>query len=141
MRLFPLILCCLSLGGCGIHNTPAPEKLETPVPTFYTPNPGINPLASPPITFVTGTINVAIGPGGTFTPNTVYLRPGATTIIINRDSRPHTFVGFGGATSASGPIAPGETFSHNWIHPGTWTFHDTLTPNAPTFTAITIPEQ
>jgi plastocyanin len=139
MRILRWVPLGILLFGCGTAPTPAPTV--TPFPVIYTPEPKLLTQASPSQAFVTGTITVEIGPGGKFTPDRVYLRPGATTIIVNRDSVPHTFVGFGGATSASGPIPPGGTFTHNWIHPGTWTFHDTLTPNAPTFTATTVPER
>lgn len=94
----------------------------------------------PGTVFRTGTLEVTIGPGGRFTPDIVYLRPGTTTVITNRDSVPHTFTGFGGATDDSGPIQPGGKTTHTWTHPGRWTFHDTLTPNAPAFTVVDVPE-
>jgi plastocyanin len=97
-------------------------------------------IAPPPGTiFQTGVHVVTIGPGGVFTPSRVWVRPGASTRFVNTDARPHTVVGFGGATSRSGPLAPGATYTHHWRHPGTWTFHDTLTPDAPAFTLVDIP--
>ena len=98
------------------------------------------PIAPPPGTvFETGVHMVTIGPGGVFTPSRVWVRPGATTRFVNADTRPHTVYGFGGATSRSGILAPGDTYSHHWRHPGTWTFHCSLTPNAPTFYLTDIP--
>jgi plastocyanin len=106
-----------------------------------TPAPGGGPTSYPLGTvFATGKVKVTIGPGGRFTPDHVYLRPGTVTEIVNADTVPHTFVGFNGATDASGPIPPGGSTSHQWEHPGTWTFHDTLIPNAPVFTVTDVPE-
>jgi plastocyanin len=98
------------------------------------------PLGPPAGTiFHTGTFIVTIGPGGVFTPDHAWVRPGSATRFVNVDSQPHTVTGFGGATSKSGPLPPGGTYTHNWRHPGTWTFHDTLTPDAPAFYLTDIP--
>lgn len=107
-----------------------------PVPVHLT----AAPLKAPAGTvFQTGETTVAIGPGGVFSPDHLWVRPGARTRFINRDRVPHTVTGFGGATSNSGPLAPGGVYTHGWRHPGTWTFHDTRTPNAPTFYLTDMP--
>ncbi|MBO9540884.1 hypothetical protein J7643_09860 [bacterium] len=105
------------------------------------PAPGGRSTAYPAGTvFATGTVRVTIGPGGVVTPAHIYLRPNTTTIITNQDSVTRTFVGFGGATDVLGPIAPGESFTKGWHYPGTWSFRDASTPNAPTFTVTDVPE-
>lgn len=123
-------------GGVPAPASAAPSKPPSPKPP--TPKPG-GPIAPPGIVYQTGLHDVIVGPGGSFTPARVYVRPGATTRFINRDSKPHTVTGFGGATSNSGPLRPGGSYLHNWQHPGTWTFHDALTPNGPVFTLIDVP--
>jgi sugar lactone lactonase YvrE len=99
----------------------------------------VAPVVPPNTVFHTGPHIVTIGPGGVFTPSHVYVRPGASTRFVNRDTRAHTVTGFGGATSDSGPIPPGGSYTHGWRHPGTWTFHDRLTANAPVFTVTDVP--
>jgi sugar lactone lactonase YvrE len=136
-----------ALGGAVVPTaapTTAPRPTATPVrPTPTPPRPTPTPPRPTPtpggIVFQTGVATVTVGPGGVFTPAHIYVRPGATTIFRNVDSKPHTVTGFGGATSNSGPLAPGQTYTHGWIHPGSWTFHDVLTPNPPTFTVTDVP--
>lgn len=139
---------------------PTPTPLRTPTPTpspFRTPNPTpapsgtlICPSATPApgggttcypagTVFVTGNVRITVGKGGVFTPSHVYIRPGATTTIVNVDTAPHTFTGFNGATYNSGPIPPGGSITKSWIHPGTWYFHDILTANPPTFALTDVP--
>ncbi|HEY9898934.1 MAG TPA: hypothetical protein V6D00_07105 [Pantanalinema sp.] len=138
------------LAGCAAAapgGGPRPEGEKAAVPRVSamvqppsTPAPGGGPTAYPAGTaFATGTVSVSIGKGGVFTPAHVYLRPGTRTVITNRDARPHSFVGFGGATDAYGSIAPGESITKEWHHPGTWTFRDTLTPNGGVFTVTDVP--
>jgi hypothetical protein len=125
--------------------TPVPKPAATPMPTPTPIKPAPTPTPKPPIgvppgtVFVTGRNVVTIGPGGVYTPSHVFVRPGASTQFINKDTKPHSVTGFGGATSNSGPLPPGGSYVHTWIHPGTWTFHDVLTPNPPTFFLTDIP--
>ncbi len=130
--------------------TPTPVKTPTPTPTptsstglicpSATPAPGGGTTCYPAGTvFVTGNVRVTVGKGGVFTPNHVYIRPGATTTIVNIDTSPHTFTGFNGATYNSGPIPPGGSITKSWTHPGTWYFHDILTSNPPTFALTDVP--
>jgi sugar lactone lactonase YvrE len=143
-----------ALGGATTPTpTPVPKPTATPVkptPTPFKPTPTPfkpvpTPTPKPPVgvppgtVFQTGTATVTIGPGGVYTPSHVFVRPGATSHFVNIDTKPHTVTGFGGATSNSGPIPPGGSYNHNWIHPGTWTFHDVLTPNPPTFSLTDVP--
>lgn len=105
-----------------------------------TPAPGGGPTSYPEGTvFATGRVTVSILPGGRFSPDHVYLRPGTVTTIVNRDRVAHTFDGFNGATATSGPIAPGGSSDHQWEHPGTWTFHDSTIANSPVFTVTDVP--
>lgn len=105
-----------------------------------TPAPGGGPTSYPEGTvFLTNNIEVSIGPGAVFTPSHVYLRPGATTTFINRDTVPHTVAGFGGATDSSGAVPPGGRYTKSWAHPGTWTFHDPQIPNSGVFTVTDVP--
>lgn len=106
-----------------------------------TPAPGGGPTSYPEGTvFLTGNIEVTIGPGATFTPSHVYLRPGASTTFVNRDTVAHTVAGFGGATDSSGAIAPGGRYTKGWSHPGTWTFHDPAVSGSGVFTVTDVPE-
>jgi plastocyanin len=93
----------------------------------------------PGTVYLTGLNTVTIGAGGVFTPAHIWVRPGASTRFVNVDSQPHTVTGFGGATSNSGPLDPGGSYTHGWVHPGTWTFHDTLTLDPPTFSVTDVP--
>jgi len=133
-----------ALAGAVPAPTPTPVKPPAPTPTPV-PKPVPTPTPKPPVgvppgtVFVTGRNVVTIGPGGVYTPSHVFVRPNASTQFINKDTKPHTVTGFGGATSNSGPLAPGGSYVHVWTHPGTWTFHDVLTPNPPTFSLTDIP--
>lgn len=105
-----------------------------------TPAPGGGPTSYPEGTvFLTGNLEVSILPGARFAPSHVYLRPGATTTFVNRDSVAHTVSGFGGATDSSGAIAPGGRYTKSWGHPGTWTFHDPQVPDSGVFTVTDVP--
>lgn len=105
-----------------------------------TPAPGGGPTSYPEGTvFLTGDMEVIIGPGARFTPSHVYLRPGATTTFVNRDTVPHTLAGFGGATDSSGTIPPGGRYTKSWGHPGTWTFRDPGVPGSGVFTVTDVP--
>lgn len=130
--------------------TPVASRTPTPVPTATptgslicpsaTPAPGGGTTCYPAGTvFVTGNVRITVGKGGVFTPNHVYIRPGATTTIVNIDTITHTFDGFNGATFRSGPIPPGGSITKSWIHPGTWYFHSSTVPNPPTFALTDVP--
>lgn len=137
--------------GAATPSVPGPAPLISGAPGMpgngpmvqpaVTPAPGGGPTSYPEGTnFLTGDLEVSIGPGATFTPRHVYLRPGATTTFVNRDSVAHTVTGFGGATDSSGAIAPGGRYTKSWSHPGTWTFHDPGTPGSGVFTVTDVPE-
>ncbi|MDB5096589.1 MAG: Serine/threonine-protein kinase PknD [Cyanobacteria bacterium RYN_339] len=128
------------LAGAVPPPAPGPVPVPKPTPTPV-PKPTPTPVPKPPTgqVFQTGTATVTIGPGGVYTPSHVFVRPGAVSHFVNIDNKPHTVTGFGGATSNSGPLPPGGSYNHSWIHPGTWTFHDTLTPNPPTFSLTDVP--
>lgn len=122
----------------GMPGLPGPGPMVQP---NVTPAPGGGPTSYPEGTvFLTGDIEIALGPGATFTPSHVYLRPGATTTFVNRDSVPHTVAGFNGATDSSGEIPPGGRHTKSWAHPGTWTFHDPGVANSGVFTVTDVPE-
>lgn len=137
--------------GAATPGAPGPAPMTSGLPGLpgngpmvqprVSPAPGGGPTSYPQGTlFLTGNIEVAIGPGATFMPSRVYLRPGATTTFVNRDSVAHTVSGFNGATDSSGAIPPGGRYTKSWAHPGTWTFHDPGVSGSGVFTVTDVPE-
>lgn len=125
-----------------ISNGPGMPGTGRLIQPAVTPAPGGGPTSYPEGTvFLTGDIEVSIGPGASFSPSHVYLRPGATTTFVNRDQVSHAVAGFGGATDSSGAIPPGGRYTKSWAHPGTWTFHDPAVPNSGVFTVTDVPEE
>ena len=126
----------LLLAGCQA-SFPVSQVMIQPQAT---PAPGGGPTSYPLGTvFAKGNVNVYIVQGGRFEPPHIYLRPGTTTTIINHDRMPHRFDGFNGATAHNHPIPPGGEITKQWIHPGSWTFHDSLLKNAPVLTVTDVP--
>jgi len=136
--------------GVATPGVPGPAPLTSGLPGLpgtgrmiqppVTPAPGGGPTSYPEGTaFLTGNIEVGIGSGGTFTPSHVYLRPGATTTFVNRDTVAHTVSGFNGATDSSGAIPPGGRYTKSWAHPGTWTFRDPTVSSSGVFTVTDVP--
>ncbi len=140
---FQIYELSLQGGTASSSPTPTPTVTPTPVPSASSSSTLICPTSTtcyPQGTvFITGNSKVTVGVGGVFTPNHQYVRPGASTTFTNIDKVYHTVTGFNGATSDSGPIPPGGSYTHTWQHAGTWYFHDRLTTNPPTYAVTDVP--
>lgn len=64
-----------------------------------------------------------------FTPQTLTITPGSTVIWTNSDSVAHTVVSDSGSEIDSPSLTKGESFSHTFTTPGTYTYHCSIHPN------------
>ncbi len=109
-------LAGLALAACGGGGQPA--AAATPAPATATP---ATPPASAVATTSVDIANFAFGPG------VITVKSGTTVTWTNKDEDAHTVAITGSPVSK--PLQNGDTFTHTFSQPGTYSYLCTIHPN------------
>jgi plastocyanin len=104
----------LTLTACGGSPAPVPAAATSPTPSR--PAAATSPVAATSVSIV----NFA------FSPAAVTVKAGATVTWTNRDEDAHTVAIAGAPTSA--PLQNGDTFTHTFAQPGSYSYLCTIHP-------------
>ena len=63
-----------------------------------------------------------------FSPSSITIRQGDSVTWTNKDNVQHTVISDSGSELSSGIIQPGQTYSHTFNTPGTYTYHCNIHP-------------
>ncbi len=115
-------LAGLALAACGGGSQPAAAATQAPAaPAAATPTAAPAPPAGAVATTSVDIANFAFGPA------VITVRSGTTVTWTNKDEDAHT-VAITGA-SASRPLQNGDTYTHTFGQPGTYSYICTIHPN------------
>jgi plastocyanin len=112
-------LAALALAACGGGGRPA--AAATPAPATATPAPAATAPGSAVATTSVDIANFAFGP------TLITVKSGTTVTWTNKDEDAHTVAITGSPVSK--PLQNGDTFTHTFSQPGTYSYVCTIHPN------------
>jgi plastocyanin len=121
-----IVIFLAALAGCGQSTSAAGPQPGAPSGPVFTAPASPAPTAVQPTSAPVAGTQVTID-NFTFTPGALAIKAGTTVTWTNHDDVPHTVTAQDHAYSSAG-LDTGDTFTHTFDAPGTYTYYCTIHP-------------
>lgn len=132
-----VVVILVLIGVYFVTKTPKPTKTVTSLtPTNTTVQQMPEPTTPPPATGAKASVELSTNQttarvvidNFAYSPKTITVKAGTSVTWTNNDSAAHTVTSDTGGQFDSGKLATGQSYSHTFTTPGTYSYHCTYHP-------------